>query len=57
MAFRFEDQLPRFCFLGNEVRNTAIGAEVIAPEEHEDFFSAMFPEMRGNFRGGKLLGA
>jgi hypothetical protein len=57
MAVRFEDQLPRFCFLGNEVRNTAIGAEVIAPEEHEDFFSAMLPEMRRNFRGGKLLGA
>ena len=56
MAFRLEDQLSRFCFLGDEVRNAAIGAEVIAPEEHEDFFSAMLPEMRGNFRGGEFLG-
>ena len=55
MAFRFEDQLSRLCFLGNEVRNTAIGAKVIAAEKHEDFFSAMLPEMRGDFRGGKFL--
>ena len=56
MAFRFEDQLSRLCLLGNEVWNTAIGAKVIAPEEDEDFFFAVLPKMRGNFRGGELLG-
>jgi len=56
MALRVEDQLPRFCFLGDEVRNTAIAAQVIAPEEDEDFFFAVLPKMRGNFRGGELLG-
>ena len=56
MALRIENQLPRFCFLRNEVRNTAIAAQVIAPEKREDFFSAVLPKMRGNFRGGELLG-
>src|SRR5438067_1485723 len=56
MASRIEDQLPRFCFLGNKVRNAVIAAETIAAKEDDDFFPAMLSKAPGDFRGRVLLG-
>src|SRR2546423_4424645 len=56
MASRIEDQLPRFCSLGDKEWDAVIAAEMIASQENKDLFPAMLSKAPGDFRGRVLLG-
>src|SRR2546423_15357674 len=56
MASRIEDQLPRFCSLGDKECDAVIAAEMIASQENKDLFPAMLSKAPGDSRGRVLLG-